>query len=154
MTRLERKNSTAVAQQLPSRPRLVTTALTDNFWDQANFGQLLLQRCNSCGNYQHYPRSMCSQCWSESLEWMPSGGNGSVWTFTVVHIPGHPAWSDETPYTIALVELDEGPRVMTRIINCPPEEVSVGMAVQIHPTWDEQLNQTLLNFEPAQLGSN
>src|SRR5690625_5225040 len=108
----------------------------------------MLQRCQTCGKYQHYPRSMCSACWSQEWEWTPAQGRGSVWTFTTVHIPGHAAWSGETPYTIALVELEEGPRVMTRIEECPPDEVHIGMAVQMQPTWDLQLDQTLLNFEP------
>lgn len=131
------------------RPDLVTTPLSQPFWDRANSGEFLIQACADCGHRQHYPRNICTDCWSENLTWMTASGTGIVWTFTVVEKPGHPAWVAETPYAIALVELAEGPRVMSRIIACPPAEVAVGMAVTLRPTWDEQLEQTLLNFAPT-----
>lgn len=131
------------------RPGLVTTPLTKPFWDRANDGELLMQRCLDCGHRQHYPRNLCTICWSENLTWMIASGRGTVWTFTVVDKPGHPAWVVETPYVIALVELEEGPRLTARILDCPTTEVAVGMAVSLRPTWDDQLNQTLLNFAPT-----
>ncbi|WP_240372055.1 Zn-ribbon domain-containing OB-fold protein [Brevibacterium zhoupengii] len=131
------------------RPGLVTTPLSQPFWDLANDGEFAIQNCVDCGHRQHYPRNICINCWSENLTWMTAAGTGTVWTFTVVEKPGHPAWAPDTPYVIALVELDEGPRAMTRIVDCPPAEVAVGMAVTLQPTWDEQLEQTLLNFAPA-----
>lgn len=131
------------------RPGLVTTQLSQPFWDHANDGELLIQDCGDCGHRQHYPRNICTSCWSEDLSWMTAAGTGIVWTFTIVEKPGHPAWATETPYVIALIELDEGPRVMTRIIDCASAEVAVGMAVTLRPTWDEQLEQTLLNFAPT-----
>lgn len=131
------------------RPGLVTTNLSQPFWDRANAGELLIQDCAACGHRQHYPRNICTNCWSEDLTWMTAAGTGVVWTFTIVEKPGHPAWAAETPYAIALVELDEGPRVMTRIIDCPVDEVAVAMAVKLRPTWDEHLEQTLLNFAPT-----
>ncbi|RGE23652.1 Zn-ribbon domain-containing OB-fold protein [Leucobacter sp. wl10] len=133
----------------PPRPGLVTTPLTQRFWDAANDDELLIQRCRDCGHRQHYPRNICTGCWSEQLEWQAASGRGTVWTFTVVEKPGHPAWAGETPYTIALVELEEGPRLMTRLIDCAPDGVAVGMDVVLRPTRDEQLGQTLITFAPA-----
>lgn len=131
------------------RPGLVTTPLTQPFWDRANDGQMLIQSCRDCGHRQHYPRNLCTTCWSENLDWKAACGTGVVWTFTVVEKPGHPAWVAEAPYAIALVELEEGPRVMARILDCLPEEVKVGMPVTLRPAWDGQLKQMLLNFAPA-----
>lgn len=130
------------------RPALVTTPLAEPFWSAANTGEFLLQHCASCGYQQHYPRNLCVRCWSEDLSWTPASGAGVIWTFTVVEIPGHPAWAAEVPYVIAVVELDEGPRVMTRIVNCDVERARVGMRVTLQPTWDEQLEQQLLTFGP------
>jgi uncharacterized OB-fold protein len=141
--------STRTPPKSVRRPGLVTTPLTEPFWDRANEGELLIQHCSSCGHRQHYPRNICISCWADEPLWMSASGNGVVWTFTVVEKPGHPAWVDEVPYVIALVELEEGPRVMTRIVDYPPELVSVGMPVSLAPTWDEQLKQMLLSFAPA-----
>lgn len=131
------------------RPGLVTTTLTQPFWDSANDGQMLIQYCSDCGHHQHYPRNLCTNCWSKDLNWVSASGRGTVWTFTVVEKPGHPAWAAEVPYAIALVELEEGPRVMARILDCAPADVRVGLSVTLRPTWDEQLKQMLLNFAPA-----
>ncbi|MFE1084524.1 MULTISPECIES: Zn-ribbon domain-containing OB-fold protein [Brevibacterium] len=131
------------------RPGLVTTTLTQPFWDSANDGQMLIQHCSDCGHQQHYPRNLCTTCWSEDLNWISASGRGVVWTFTVVEKPGHPAWAAEVPYVIALVELEEGPRLMARILDCAPADVRVGLPVTLRPTWDEQLKQMLLNFAPA-----
>jgi uncharacterized protein len=131
------------------RPGLVTTPLSEPFWKAADDGQLLLQFCGECGHRQHYPRNICTHCWSEDLTWTRAAGTGVVWAFTVVGIPGHPAWVDDTPYAIALVELDEGPRVMTGIVDCAPADVQVGLPVVLQPTWDDQLDQNLLTFAPA-----
>ncbi len=76
---------------------------------------------------------MCRACWSENLGWIRAAGTGTVWTFTVVSKPGHPAWEQDTPYVLALVELDEGPRMMTNIIDCDPATVHVGLRVQLAP---------------------
>jgi uncharacterized OB-fold protein len=130
------------------RPGLVTIPLTEPFWKAANDGAFLLQECGSCGHRQHYPRNLCGRCWSEDLSWTRASGEGTVWTFTVVEMPGHPAWAAETPYVIAVVELDEGPRAMTRVIDCAAEDMRVGMRVVLRPTWDEQLEQLLLTFAP------
>lgn len=113
-----------------NRPALTTTARTAPWWDAAAEGRLLIQRCTACGHTQHYPRALCRSCWSEDLEWIDASGKGTIWTFTVVHKPGHPAWAAAAPYTIALVELEEGPRMMSNIVGCAPEAVSVGVAVE------------------------
>lgn len=129
-----------------AKPHITPTQRTATFWESANRGLLLLQRCGACGRYQHYPRAMCAACWSTDLTWQPSRGVGAVWTFTVVAMPGHPAWAADVPYVLALVALDEGPCVMTNIVNCGSEEVHVGQRVQISPTWQADTQQTILTF--------
>ncbi|MDV3125959.1 OB-fold domain-containing protein [Mycobacterium sp. 21AC1] len=136
---------------LPAKPLVkpgpTTTPLTETYWHHAEQGLLYLQQCGQCGRHQHYPGPMCRSCWSEELTWVPAAGTGFVWTFTVAGIPGHPAWSSETPYVLALVELDEGPRLMTNIVGCSPEHVHVGQRVQLRSA-PFKPGQPPLQFEP------
>ncbi|MFV0372631.1 Zn-ribbon domain-containing OB-fold protein [Microbacterium sp.] len=124
---------TAVAPAVP-KPALTTIARTQPWWDAAAAGRLLLQRCAGCGHTQHYPRVICGSCWSEDLQWVESAGTGAVRTLTVAHVPGHPAWRPDAPYVLALVRLDEGPCLMTNIVGCPVEAVTVDARVRMATT--------------------
>ncbi|MBY4383808.1 hypothetical protein CH298_02365 [Rhodococcoides fascians] len=120
------------------KPGPVVTELTRTYWAAAEDGTLLIQQCGTCHTYQHYPARMCRTCWSEDIDWVKARGTGTVWTFTVVGIPGHPAWKAESPYILALVELDEGPRLMTNIVGSEPGDVRVGQRVALAPAATEQ----------------
>lgn len=113
-----------------SKPAIASTRRTRALWDAAADGRLLLQKCGTCGHVQHYPRAICARCWSEDLDWTQAKGSGTVWTLTVAHLPGHPAWIPEVPYVLALVELDEGPRVLTNVVGAPVHHVRVGARVR------------------------
>ena len=139
---------TAGTERLP-RPGFLSVRTTAPYWEAAAEGTLLLQRCKPAGHLQHYPRSICATCWSEDLVWQPASGRGTVWAFTVVHMPGHPAWLNEVPYTLALVELEEGPRLMTNVIGIDPEVVHVGMAVELAVERRDSDPQPLLQFSPV-----
>jgi uncharacterized protein len=146
-------NANVAADQVP-KPGHVSTPLTEPYWEAANNGVLLLQNCRDCENVQHYPRNICVRCWSHNLDWKPATGIGTVWTFTIVSIPGHPGWNVEVPYVLALVELAEGPRLMTNIIGCDPNDVAVGQEVVLTPIRHAKNDQTLLQFTPAFTQSN
>jgi len=88
--------------------------LTTQLWEAARRGELLLQRCGACGHHQHYPRPMCLSCDSVDLAWVVAGGGGEVYAQSRVHVPVHPTL--ERPYVIALVTLDEGPRITTNLV--------------------------------------
>lgn len=111
------------------KPGLTTIPRTQEWWDAAGAGRVLIQRCDDCGHAQHYPRVLCTTCWSEALRWEEVSGRGTVWTFTVVHRSVHPAWTMEVPYVLAVVELDEGPRLMTNVL-IDPSNVRVGLRVR------------------------
>jgi uncharacterized OB-fold protein len=96
-----------------TRPGPPPNPATSEFWQALADGRLAVQRCRACGRYQHYPREICHRCWSAELRWDPVSGHGVVWTWTVVHRPGHEAWAPYAPYGIAVVTLDEGPRILT-----------------------------------------
>jgi uncharacterized OB-fold protein len=75
---------------------------------------------------------ICPECHSTEIDWVAAGGRGTVYTFTIVQHPTHPAFADKVPYVVAVVELDEGPRIVTNIKNCAVEDVRGGMHVSIY----------------------
>lgn len=97
----------------PAKPEPTPNPETRVFWDGLATGVLRIQRCRRCGVPQHHARVICRWCWSAELDWVEAEGRGQVWTWTVVHRAGHPAWDDEVPYAVLIVELDEGPRLVS-----------------------------------------
>lgn len=118
------------AQSTYVKPLPTTDGLTDAFWQAAKEGNLLVQRCQNCQRYQHYPRPHCVHCGSLSVDWHRSNGTGIVHTFTVIHRNDAPGFVDELPYVFAIIELDEGVRMAGNIINVQPESVHIDMPVQ------------------------
>jgi uncharacterized protein len=104
---------------------------TDEWWAAANDGRLMLKRCNACHRVHHYPRPFCPHCWSEDVEWQQATGRGTVYTFSTVRVNDLPPFGDKVPYIVAIVELDEGPRLMTNLVECEPDDVHVGMTVEV-----------------------
>ncbi|HEV8677148.1 MAG TPA: Zn-ribbon domain-containing OB-fold protein [Methylomirabilota bacterium] len=101
------------------------------FWEGCRRRQLLIQRCRACGARQHYPRGVCASCWSPDLDWQPSAGRGTVYTFTVTHRSQAPGFRDELPYVVAWVELEEGVQLLTNVVGGDPAAVRIGMPVQV-----------------------
>jgi uncharacterized OB-fold protein len=132
---------------LPDKPGPHPSAVSMPFWEAAAEHQLLLQRCADCGSWQHYPRALCANCWSTALAWSEAAGTGTVWTVTVAHRPGHPAWSADVPYAIAIVELDEGPRLLANVVGCPPDAAAVGMRVRV--AFERRAGYTAVQFTPT-----
>lgn len=121
---------------------------TQPFWDALREGTFLLRHCETCGRDHYYPRPFCPSCWSDDLTWRPAAGTGTVYTFSVVHSNDLPPFKERLPYVAAIVELDEGPRVMTNIEGVAPEAVEIGMRVTVEyrPISDEI---TIPVFRPA-----
>jgi hypothetical protein len=113
------------------RPLPEPDAVTRPFWEAAAQGRLLYQRCSACGHRQFYPRAICTAC-GATPEWAESSGQGTVHTFTVVRQYGAPPFSNELPYVVAMIELEEGVRMMGQVTGCPVDEVRVGMPVQAY----------------------
>ncbi len=101
------------------------------FFDGARNGALMVQRCQACESYLAPGTTRCTECWSESLEWVQASGQGTLFTYSIVHHIGHPGFRDEVPYVIAVVELEEGPRLNTNILRSDDTELKVGMAVEV-----------------------
>lgn len=113
------------------RPLPEPSAISQMFWQKALEGQLWLQYCKECSRFIFYPRVICPHCFSTGLEWKPVSGQGVVYTFTVVYRTDLPGFEEQIPYIYAVVELEEGPRMTTNIINCSIDEVYIGMPVEV-----------------------
>ncbi|MEV0278444.1 OB-fold domain-containing protein [Streptomyces sp. NPDC050610] len=107
-------------------------AFTRPYWDAAADGCLLIRRCAACSLAHHYPREFCPRCWSEEVRWEEASGRAVLYTWSVVHLNDLPPFGDRVPYTAAVVDLAEGPRMMTEIVDCPEGELSVGMPLRAH----------------------
>ena len=104
---------------------------TQGFWDAARERRLLIQRCNACGEAYFYPRPFCPKCWSEDVAWEEASGDATLYTWSVVHVNDLPPFNERVPYVAAVVELEEGPRVMTNIEGTPHDQLRVGMPVTV-----------------------
>ncbi len=129
------------------KPLPVPSPVSKPFWDGLGDGELRVQRCSACGAFVFYPRPHCPSCLSAELDWLAVSGLGRVYSFTVVRRAMHPAFAEDVPYVYAIVELEEGPRLMTNIVGCPPEAVRVDMPVEA--VYDRVTSEvTLLKFRP------
>lgn len=111
---------------LPDRPGPVA-----EFWKGVQQGKLLLQRCRACGHQWHPQADVCEQCRSVDVEWCESPGNGTLYTYTVVHHAVHPVVRPWIPYTLCVVELDEGPRVLATLDPDEGRELAIGSRVKL-----------------------
>lgn len=113
------------------KPTPMPDRVTEKFWEAARRHTLLIQRCRDCQANLFFPQSVCRRCLSEDIEWLEAKGTGEIYSFTVIHRPPSMVFEDETPYVVAIVELDEGVRMMTNIIGIESEAVRIGMNVEV-----------------------
>ncbi|MFJ9410432.1 Zn-ribbon domain-containing OB-fold protein [Streptomyces sp. NPDC101393] len=106
---------------------------TRPYWDAAAEGRLLLRRCRAagCGAAHHYPREFCPYCWSEDVLWEPAGGSATLYTWSVVHRNDLPPFGGRVPYVAAVVDLAEGPRMMTEVVECDEQDLRIGMPLTV-----------------------
>ena len=114
---------------LPAQSPGVTLE-TQPFWDATREGRLVLPRCDDCEYVIWYPRRFCPACGSRNVSWFDAAGTGTVYTYTIV-TKGTGSYRDAGPYVVAFVELDEGPRLMTNIVDTPTDSVAVGQRVTV-----------------------
>lgn len=120
---------------------------TKPYWDATTEGRLLLRRCNACETAIWYPRTLCPECGSFDTDWIEASGRGTVFTFSV-NRRGQGAYRGASPYVLAYVELEEGPRMMTNIVDCDVDALQIGdpVTVVFHDTGE---NAALPRFRPA-----
>jgi hypothetical protein len=121
------------------------------YWRALTQGVLLIQRCAACGTVRHPPRPRCGHCASAEHRWEAASGLGTVYSFTIVHHPPNPELADLVPYVVALIELDEGPRLVSNVVGVDPERVTVNQRVQV--LFDPVgLDTVLPRFTPTEEG--
>jgi uncharacterized protein len=115
------------------RPLPTPDPVTKPFWDSLKAHAIQLQRCGACECFVYYPRPLCPSCSSDDLVWTPVSGRGVVHAFTIPHRHPNPAFGKGAPYVVALVELEEGARILSNLVavDPTPEAVNVGMPVEI-----------------------
>jgi uncharacterized protein len=101
------------------------------YWRALEAGVLMVQRCATCGTVRHPPRPRCGQCASPEHTWQAASGLGTVYSFTVVRHPANPELADVVPYVVALIELDEGPRLVSNVVGVEPDRVTINQRVQV-----------------------
>ena len=124
----------------------VPDALTQPYWDGCKRRVLLVQRCQTCGRMRHRPAAGCHWCGGQGVDWVEVSGRGKIYTYTVVHRAFHPGFADDLPYIVALVETEEDPSVRfhTRIVECDPSEMFVGMDVDV--VFREERDEIILPY--------
>lgn len=131
---------------------------SEPFWEAAADGRLVVQTCSACGERQLYARTICRHCGSRDLAFEDHDGDGSVYTYTVCHVEGQPGYGEETPYAVALVELDlpepnpsDRAVRLTTHVDCPTADLEVGMPVAVDfVEVGEEQSVTLPIFRPGE----
>jgi uncharacterized OB-fold protein len=129
-------------------PRPLNPAFTKPFWEAAKRHELIMPRCTMCDHLFFYPRTECPRCLSGSIGWTPVSGRGRLHSFTIVNQPVHPAFRDDAPHVYAIVQLDEGPRMISNVVECDHPDLQIDMPLvavfdDVTPEW------TLVKFKPA-----
>ena len=121
---------------------------SEPYWTALRDGKLLIKLCATCGRHHFYPRPFCPHCWGDEVSWVEAAGGATLYTHSVVYRNDLPPFGPQVPYIAAVVDLDEGPRVMTRIVDCEADELKIGMRLRLRtePVTDEV---TRAVFAPA-----
>ncbi len=113
-----------------TKPVPQPTEVSTPYWGALSEGVLSIQKCAGCGAFRHYPRELCDCCYSTEVEWVTASGRGTIHSWTVAHHAFHAGFADELPYTVVIVDLEEGVRAMGRLRNVPAREIRIGLPVQ------------------------
>lgn len=116
---------------MTDKPLPDVTDLNRLYFEGCAAGELRIRTCPACGARFRFAHAWCPACWSGEIGWMAASGRGTVGYVTVIHQAPYPAFEADTPYVLALIELEEGVRMMSNVIGCDPEAVTIGMAVEV-----------------------
>lgn len=132
------------------RPMPAPTPASAPYWDAVRAHRLVAPRCRACGTLFFYPRARCPACLHDKLDWDALSGRGRVYSCTVVRQAAHPAFADDVPYVFAIVELEEGVRMPTNIIDCDPTSVAPDDEVEVtFVDVDDELTLPMFRLAPA-----
>jgi uncharacterized protein len=126
----------------------IVDAGTQPYWDGIAEGKLLIKRCRNCSQAHFYPRGFCPHCWSENVEWEQASGLASLYTWSVVHVNDLPPFNRRVPYIAAVVQLAEGPRLLTNVIHCPLADLRAELPLELTCRAAEEGGPVLPFFQP------
>lgn len=118
----------------PKAPRFDLPTIENEsrpFWDAARQGRLTIMACNACGKAYHYPRPFCPHCWSNDVSWREASGKATLYTYSTVFVNDLPPFKERLPYTVAIVDLEEGVRMTTELVDCDVAQARIGMPLQV-----------------------
>ena len=129
-------------------PRGIHPEMTKPFWEAAKRHELGMPRCHTCGHYFFYPRQECPECLSRDWEYEKVSGKAHLYTFNINHSPANPNFRNDVPFVYAVVQLEEGPQMISNVVDCPLDQVKIDMSLvatfdDVTPEW------TLVKFKPA-----
>ncbi len=120
-----------MSAEIEPKPVPHPTPESQPYWNGAAEGKLTLQRCVSCGKFRHYPQLVCENCYSLAVESVEASGRGAVHSWTVAHHAFYPAFKADLPYTLVIVDLEEGPRAMGRLDPSSQDRLRIGLPVGV-----------------------
>lgn len=131
---------------LPQKPQPKMTPGAEHYWQSATEEHFVLPQCDDCSEIFFYPRVWCPKCFSQNLSWYKASGKGKVYSFSVVHQAPFPSYKNDVPYVLAIIALEEGPHMMSNVINCDPQSVLVDMPVNV--TFESRGEMKIPQFQP------
>jgi uncharacterized OB-fold protein len=120
---------------------------TSIYWEATAQQRLLIKHCQTCGRSHFYPRPFCPHCWSNDVEWLEASGRANLYTYSIVYSNSLAPFSSQVPYVAAIVELEENVRMITNVVDCPFEELELGMALEV--TFRKVEDFAIPEFRPA-----
>jgi hypothetical protein len=132
----------------PAKAVPVATPTTRPFWEGTKAGELRLQQCNDCSHHFLYPRIRCPKCGSASTTWVKASGKAKLYSYVINHFPA-PGWEGEVPYVIAMVQLAEGPRMMSSLVGIPPDPAKLVLDMPLQVTFQPRGDMMLPVFQSA-----
>ena len=139
-----------MTEQAYSKPIPIPQGESDYYWEKAKAHELWLRHCDDCNKAYFYPRDICPMCFSRNTSWIQASGKGTLHTFAIVHRAPTPAFRDDAPFVVAMVDLEEGARMPTNLIEVEPDPatIKVGMAVEV--VFEDITDEIALpKFKPA-----
>ena len=113
------------------KPLPVIEPFTEAFWEGTRNNKLLVQTCGECEARIFFPRQQCPECWSDNLGWIEASGKAEIFAFSVTYEGVEPAFVDDLPIVLAWVDLPEGIRMQTNIVECDPDSIEIGQQVEV-----------------------
>lgn len=137
-----------IAQPAKARPLPVATPASTPYWEGVRAGELRLQLCEACGRYVLYPRPRCPHCHGGLLRWVRASGRGTLHSYVVNYLAA-PGWEGQTPYVIAVVELEEGPRMLSNLVGVAPQPELLALDMPLEVVFERRGEEVLPQFRPV-----